>query len=257
MTSTLSFRPVHTSSDAQELVHVLDEVWGGWTGAAGVQESMVIALAHAGNYTELAERDGKPVGAALGFFGQPLGQVLHSHIVGVTPGAAGYGVGEEMKRRQKSWCLERSITTITWTFDPLISRNAYFNIAKLGAMPTDYLVDFYGELPDGRNAGQATDRMLISWNLAEESSRSPKPLKPLRSVLRADKHGAPAVDTLPRDCRHVTLQVPRDIEQIRREDPALSHLWRTALRDSMLGLLRAGWKITGFDKSGFYIMERQ
>ena len=61
-------------------------------------------LAHAGNYAEVAILDGDPVGAALGFFGEPLGEVLHSHIVGVLPASTGSGIGGTIKTEcQRDW----------------------------------------------------------------------------------------------------------------------------------------------------------
>ena len=52
---------------------------------------------------------------------------------------------------------------ITWTYDPLILRNAWFNASKLGAFPREYLIDFYGEMPDAVNAGQGSDRLVVGW----------------------------------------------------------------------------------------------
>ena len=165
MSGGLHFRSVHGIDDARTMVRVLDAVWGGWDGAAGIQDATILALAHAGNYAEVAILDGDPVGAALGFFGEPLGDVLHSHIVGVLPRATGLGIGRAIKMRQRDWCRQRSITTMTWTFDPLVARNAYFNIEKLGARPTRYMIDYYGQMSDGLNAGQASDRVLLTWDL--------------------------------------------------------------------------------------------
>ena len=168
MSGGLAFRSVHGIDDARTMVTVFDAVWGGWDGAAGIQDATILALAHAGNYAEVAVLDGDPVGAALGFFGEPLGEVLHSHIVGVLPRAAGSGIGGTIKMRQRDWCRQRSITTMTWTFDPLVARNAYFNIEKLGARPTHYLIDYYGQMSDGLNAGHASDRVLLTWDLTAD-----------------------------------------------------------------------------------------
>ena len=54
---------------------------------------------------------------------------------------------------------------MTWTFDPLVRRNAYFNTVKLAARPVNYLVDFYGEMTDEINTGQGSDRLLVQWPL--------------------------------------------------------------------------------------------
>ena len=80
------------------------------------------------------------------------------------------GVGFELKQHQRRWCLERGVKTIEWTTDPLVRRNAYFNLTKLGARASDYLVNFYGAMTDGLNAGEESDRLLISWEL--ESRRA-------------------------------------------------------------------------------------
>jgi predicted GNAT superfamily acetyltransferase len=89
---------------------------------------------------------------------------LHSDITGVA--ARGIGAGFAIKRRQRAWALARGITTITWTFDQLVRRNAYFNLARLAARATEYMPDFYGEMPDELNAGDPSDRLLLSWDLA-------------------------------------------------------------------------------------------
>ncbi len=253
----LDFRSVHSIDDARTMVRVFDAVWGGWDGAAGIQEATILALAHAGNYAEVASVDGDPVGAALGFFGEPLGDVLHSHIVGVLPRMMGFGMGRTIKLRQRDWCRERSISTMTWTFDPLVARNAYLNIAKLGARPTRYLIDYYGRMSDGLNAGQASDRVLVVWDLTVDAP-PPRRGSPGHAfaALTADPAGRPNRHDPPTDCAHVTLEIPSDIERLRREDAALSHEWRIALRQTLAQLLGAGWTVTGFDRAGRYIMER-
>ena len=62
---------------------------------------------------------------------------------------------------------------MTWTFDPLVARNAYFNIEKLGARPTHYMIDYYGQMSDGINAGQASDRVLLTWDLTVDTPPPP------------------------------------------------------------------------------------
>ena len=257
MSGGLHFRSVHGIDDARTMVRVLDAVWGGWDGAAGIQDATILALAHAGNYAEVAILDGDPVGAALGFFGEPLGDVLHSHIVGVLPRATGLGIGRAIKMRQRDWCRQRSITTMTWTFDPLVARNAYFNIEKLGARPTRYMIDYYGQMSDGLNAGQASDRVLLTWDLTVDTP-PPRPgaLGQTFAALTADPSGGPEPHEAPTDCAHLTVGIPSDIERLRRENAPLSHAWRIALRQTLPQLLNAGWRVTNFDRAGLYVMER-
>lgn len=90
---------------------------------------------------------------------------LHSHISGVLPDAQRRGVGWALKLHQRAWALQRGIETITWTFDRLVRRNAWFNLGKLGAQAVEYLVDFYGPVHDGLTAGEPSDRLFTRWDL--------------------------------------------------------------------------------------------
>jgi predicted GNAT superfamily acetyltransferase len=257
MTGGLDFRGVDGIDDARTMARVFDAVWGGWDGASGIHDVMILALAHAGNYAEVAVLGNEPVGAGLGFFGEPLGEVLHSHAVGVLPRVAGSGVGRAIKMQQREWCRRRSITTMTWTFDPLVARNAYFNIEKLGARPTRYLVDYYGLMSDRLNAGQASDRLLLAWDLTVETPlRQRGSSKHTFTVLAADPSGRPVQHPPPADAACLAVEIPSDIERLRRESGPLSHAWRLALRETLVRLLNAGWTVTRFDRAGAYVLER-
>ncbi len=110
--------------------------------------------------------DGAMVAASAGFFGHPGERVsYHSHITGVLPSAQGRGVGLAVKHHQYAWALEHGVAEIVWTFDPLLARNASFNLARLGADVVSYLPDFYGAMSDGVNAGQGSDRLYVHWDV--------------------------------------------------------------------------------------------
>ena len=66
---------------------------------------------------------------------------MHSHILGVLPGSETHGLGFDLKQHQRRWCLARGVTVMEWTTDPLVRRNAYFNVTKLGAEAPTYLVN--------------------------------------------------------------------------------------------------------------------
>jgi predicted GNAT superfamily acetyltransferase len=213
------------------------------------------------------------LGACTGFFGPPAHAEVHSHIAGVREAGLGRSVGFALKVHQRAWCLRHGARVIAWTYDPLIRRNAYFNLVKLGALPAEYLRNFYGAMDDAINAGTETDRLLVRWDLlsglaADASAGRPAPgsfaaerSRGAAVVLFADAGGRPvpggpaAGGGLPAGGAGTFLVgVPADIESIRVADPALGAAWRTALRDALAPLLAGGARVTGFDRAGWYIL---
>ena len=140
--------------DLRELAELFAVVWGR-PGEPPINSDILRALAHSGNYLAGTRLDGRLVGGIVGWLGghPPHELHMHSHILGVVPGIEARGLGFALKQHQRRWCLERSVGAVEWTFDPLVRRNAYFNLTKLGAEATRYLVDFYGTMNDGINAG--------------------------------------------------------------------------------------------------------
>jgi predicted GNAT superfamily acetyltransferase len=225
------------------------------------------ALAFAGNYVSVAEADGNLVGACVGFFGLTDGRwELHSHITGVISGHRGRHVGFALKTHQRAWALSRRIDRIGWTFDPLIRRNATFNLCKLAVRPRRYLPNFYGPMTDGINAGDETDRLLVEWRLTEPPvaracAGRPREadLDSLRAAgaavgLEADASGAPVLGD--GDASTVLVAIPDDVERLRRSEQSSALAWRRGIRDVLGGLLGDGAVITGFVRSGWYVVER-
>jgi predicted GNAT superfamily acetyltransferase len=204
-------------------------VWGPGSPALGVE--LLRALSHEGGYIAGAYRQGELVGASVGFLGQHSGRLsLHSHATGVSPQARGLNVGRALKLHQRDWAAERGVEVITWTFDPLVRRNAWFNIGRLGAHPVEYLVDFYGPMSDSINAGDASDRLLMAW----EVSPTPRVLPP-------------AAD----DC--LLIPTPEDIESLRGTDPSAARTWRLRLREDLLEPVTQR-RIVGFTRDGNYVI---
>jgi predicted GNAT superfamily acetyltransferase len=224
-------------------------------------------LAFAGNYVCIAEADGQLVGACVGIYGRTDDEwELHSHIAGVTAPLQGRNVGFALKTHQRAWALDRRIERISWTFDPLIRRNAAFNLCKLAVRPRRYLSDFYGAMTDGINAGDETDRLLVDWRLLDPHvvracSGLPREadLDSLRRAgasvgLSADSRGAPVLGDL--DGSTILVAIPADVERLRRTDKTVAKAWRHGVREVLGGLLGNGGVITGFARSGWYVVER-
>jgi len=243
-----------------------DEIWRPDPKNPPVTTELLRALTKAGNYVAGAYEGERLVGACVGFFGGPSGRELHSHIAGVSRHVLGRSVGFALKLHQRAWAMLREITAISWTFDPLVGRNAYFNVAKLAAAPTEYLTNFYGGMHDGINGSDDSDRVLIRWDLGAPQTAAACTGTPRRCDAQAELAGgaviglsrsgteAPVLGTL--DGETVLVAVPHDIERLRSVDPESARQWRLALREVLGNAMADGARVVGFDRSGWYLAVR-
>src|SRR3954466_10283585 len=187
-----------SQAETRQAVEVLAQIWS----ADSIQPltpELAWALLHAGNYVAVARADGQVVGAAAAFRGYDEdGTHLHSHIAGVLPAYQGSSIGFALKQHQRQWSLGQGIGRITWTFDPLVARNAYFNVVKLGATIAKYYENFYGPLADDINAGDDSDRCLASWRLDQPRAVAVTTADEMRArgavdVLRLNDAGGPLI----------------------------------------------------------------
>jgi predicted GNAT superfamily acetyltransferase len=152
---------VRKPENAHDLARVLTEVWGG---AEPIPPDVIIAIVHAGGYASLASQivNGKKqfVGGSLAIVGNHQ-RKLHSHVTGVIDATTNTGVGRALKDHQWMWAKENEFSVISWTFDPLVRRNAHFNLIVLGAKVVKYCQNYYGEINDLINAGDQTDRLVV------------------------------------------------------------------------------------------------
>ncbi|MFF0203817.1 GNAT family N-acetyltransferase [Streptomyces sp. NPDC005017] len=257
--NTPDIRTLHRVEDLEAVARLYAGIWGTDPACPPVSPEIMRALSHAGNYVAGAYEDGRLVGASVGFFGTPVGTTLHSHITGTL---AGRGVGLALKLHQRQWALARGLTRITWTYDPLIRRNAHFNLTKLGARPEEYLTDFYGAMDDAVNGGDPSDRVLAAWDLtAPVPVAAPGPARTGADTVPAgaehgllDRAGLPVATHT--GASTVLIDLPEDIERLRRTDPSAARAWRLALRDVLGGLLAEGARVTAFHARRRYVVER-
>jgi predicted GNAT superfamily acetyltransferase len=250
-------RDVSTLADLHEVLALYRDIWG----ESPVNLEQLRALTHAGNYLAGAFRGGTMVGACVGFFAAPVGRAMHSHVAGVAAGARAGNVGFALKLHQRAWAMARGIREITWTFDPLVRRNAHVNLVKLASRPREYLVDFYGDLADAVNAGQGSDRLLVVWDLADPAVVAACGGNPATvDAAGAVPALAVAPDGAPQPVRatagRVLVGVPADVEDLRRRDPGLARRWRSAVRDVLGGLMAQGARVVGFAGEAGYVLEQ-
>jgi predicted GNAT superfamily acetyltransferase len=264
--SGVTVREVTTLDDLQEVYRLYDGIWRPDPQNPPVTTELLRALSKAGNYVAAAYDGPALVGACVAFFGAPADRAMHSHVAGVSAAALGRHVGFALKLHQRAWAMRRGVSVIAWTFDPLVSRNAYFNLAKLAASPAEYLADFYGAIRDDINAADDTDRLLVHWNLGAPAVTAACAGRPRVRDAATDRargavvglgtsaDGRPVSGSLDGDT--VLVAVPPDIAALRSSDPGVARRWRTELRAVLGGLMAGGARVAGFDRSGWYVVER-
>lgn len=261
----VDIRSVHELGELADVCALLDRIWRPEPTNPLLTTEFARALSHAGNYVAGAFDGDELVGSCVGFFSAPAGESMHSHVAGVADVALGRQVGLALKLHQRAWALQHGLREITWTFDPLVRRNAYFNLVKLAARPREYLVDFYGDIPDSVNAGQGSDRLLLAWDLAspavvaasEGRLASASVSGAVRSVsVSATDRPVVAAEREWRSARLVTIQLPADISALRRDDAELAREWRQAVRAVLGDLMDDGWQVIGFSRDEGYVVER-
>jgi predicted GNAT superfamily acetyltransferase len=168
---------------------------------------------------------------------------LHSHMTAVLAAHRDRGVGRGLKLYQRKDALARGINLVEWTFDPLVTKNAYFNFMRLGAFARRYLPNIYGFTTSPLQGSLPTDRLVAEWHL-----RSPRVLRFLK--------GNPA--KAPFSKKAVRITVPSNMEDLRGSDPARACQIQSDIREQFLKWLSKGYAATALmpsDSGMDYILE--
>ena len=226
----LTIREAANPAECGEISALFTSIWGGHQ---HIPPELARAIVESGGYVVAARRGDVVVGGSVAVVGVSGGHVhLHSHITGVIPSEQRHGVGLALKRHQREWARVRGMDRIVWTFDPLVRRNAQFNLARLGARAMRYEVDFYGPVRDAINGDDETDRLVVEW--------------PTAGAEGAGEVEAAAADAV--------VPTPSDIVALRATDPVAAHRARVALRESLGERMAAGWTVAGLDAEGSYVL---
>lgn len=249
------------------LARLFGRVWGRDDAVMGpiVSPEVIWASAHVGGPVAAAFVDGRLVGGTVGFVGIRGGRPrAHSHLAAVLPEFASRGIGRALKWHQRAWCLDRDITTVEWTFDPLVRRNAVINLVHLGARPVAWMPDLYGPMRDARNVGLPTDRLLVSWDLRDPrvrraaSGRTAEPdvaaLRHAGAVVVLDVGDGDTPVVTPSPAPRRLARIPADIESLRRTDPGRARAWTDAMHATVGAAIDEGLRVTGITRDGWYVL---
>jgi predicted GNAT superfamily acetyltransferase len=145
------------------------------------------------------------------------------------------GVGYALKIDQWHWAKKNKYSEISWTFDPLVSRNAKLNLVKLGVNISSYHPNFYGDMPDALNVGDESDRLMVSWKVVGEN-----PVQ--RELVFTPK------------LNDILIQIPADIVAIRSKDREENLRWRRKVREQFLQAFEKGGQVVGFSTNSEYVV---
>lgn len=271
----LTVRPLTSVAEFEKLLDIQRAVWG--------HDDLDVTPIH--QFCVSSRLGGILIGAFVGrdlagfvySFPAVFGKrhIQHSHLLAVRPEFQGWGLGKRLKRAQRDEALRRGYDLITWTFDPLQTRNANLNLQALGAVARTYLPNFYGLTPAlCLGPGIPTDRLLIEWPIrtrrvaerlagkGQKSTRRPDDPRMLPKALeRASAGEPPFIEPAPpklglRD-EVLLVEVPRDIRALGGR-PDLIAAWQAGLRRVMTRYFARGYRADHFlfGDRAFYVLRR-
>ena len=213
---------------------IFDLTWPKLTGTE-ITPNLLQAMVHSGSYLSGAFIGSKIVGAAFAFPASNNGLHLHSHMTAVLPEYRDKGVGYALKIDQWGWAKKNNYSLLSWTFDPLVKRNARLNIVKLGVSISAYLPNFYGEMSDALNTGDVSDRLMVSWPTDEKEPKA-------RELIANLKPG------------DILIEIPEDIVAIRSKNKSESIKWRMRVREQFMAAFEKKGTVVGFSVNNEYVV---
>jgi predicted GNAT superfamily acetyltransferase len=239
---TIVIRDIETLDEMHEVEQLQREIWG----VSDLEVLPALALRpqkEVGAILMGAFAEGRMIGFVFGFPGILNGEtIIHSDMLGVSSEYRSQNVGYLLKLAQRQAALALGVKRITWTFDPLQSRNAHLNFNKLGVIADRYLINYYGETSSFLHQS-GTDRLWVTWLLERERTESNTPeLSNLFALIRVGQNGEPVVNADKTGEKELIIEIPGE------PNP---ELWREPARAAFTSALNAGYVV-----KDFYVLER-
>lgn len=254
MEKQLTIRKLETNDDMRLIQTLEREVWD----MEPIPTHQTFTASKNGGILVGAFCEGKLIGYCYGFPGFKEGKsYLCSHMMGIHPDYQSQGIGYMLKEEQRRIAKSIGYNLITWTFDPLESRNAFLNTSRLFGICDTYLENCYGDMDDGLNRGLPTDRLQIEWWISSdrvEKQWEPGILpfqQPIQLTQSASGHPAieSGLDHLRIEAEAVEIPVPKSFQTIKKEDFQLALDWRLKIRQAFQQLFENGFALAGVRKT--------
>lgn len=271
-----AFRKLAKPEEFRHAEELQREAWG-LTDEPPTSNTIQRAIQDNGGLVLGAFADIYLAGLTIGFLGWDGTQLYHySHMTAVRPQYQNHHVGFRLKAFQREEVLKQGLALARWTFDPLQSRNARLNVRRLGARPDQYYVHYYGTMGSELNRGMESDRVRVSWALADPSvaSRLGGHLPSPEDDLARWKESQPLVETVVGETGlrvpatvndpsrpRAHLEIPFDLQAIRSHESGALRTWRHAVRDAFRGAFDLGYVVDDFavlkidqERRSFYLL---
>jgi predicted GNAT superfamily acetyltransferase len=244
--AAVELRPLETLEDCDAIIDVMVATWGDYQ---TVPREVIRALAESGNVPYGAFAGETVVGYVLGWAAvdPEEGLHVHSHQLATLPYRRHAGVGYALKLAQRAQALDQGISVARWTFDPLVARNAYFNIHKLGAIGDRFERNFYGEMTDELNRGDRSDRLIVRWDLERMPGANDALPSDGPTILQRRVGDEPRSVGDP-DRGVAFVEVPAEYAALRAMSPDVGRAWRELVADAIESCLERGLVAVSFDR---------
>jgi predicted GNAT superfamily acetyltransferase len=261
----IKVRPIKTLTDLRKCHEIQRETWG-YTDLMVFPYTQLISAAHNGGVLQGAYDGPDLVGFVFGYLGMSGAKLyLFSQRMGVLPNYQALGIGAKLKLAQRDQMLRQGIDLIVWTYDPLLGKNAMLNVEKLGGFVRHYARNIYGTVDNPLQVGLSTDRFLLEWELmsrrVRERIRSTTPRPLAKDWLNKDNYSLvnyvawegniprPIATDLEQNGDVLLVQIPPDLNVIKKIDLNIARGWRESTRDVFETYFRRGYAVTGFARS--------
>ena len=238
--SAISIRPLTTTEEFREALALQQAIWG-FADAELLPVRMFVVASKIGGQVLGAFDGERMVGFCLAIPGLKPGGgcFLHSHMLGVLPEYRDRHIGRRLKLEQRQDVMARGVDLVEWTFDPLEFKNAYFNLERLGAIVRRYVPNQYGITASPLHGGLPTDRLVAEWWLRTRW---------VKTTLSGER---------PRPPIERRIEVPADIDRLRREAPKQAREIQKGAGESFVKCFERGLAVIGFERSeraGTYLL---
>ena len=239
--------------DYDACVALQDDTWGHGFSERVPGAILRVAQKIGGVAAGAFDHAGALVGFVFGMTGPRHGALVHwSDMLAVRPDARGTGLAEALKQFQRDAAQQVGAQLMLWTADPLVARNAHFNINHLGAVPAEYVENMYGANTGSiLHGAMPTDRAVYHWDLQAAASHTKRSGLPdpgdamLPAAIAFEPDGTPvAVSTV--DAVAVRIPIPHDLTEVQSTSAARALAWRIAVRAAFTTRLGHGFRVMRF-----------